>query len=228
MKGAVGPALRTLSAAPWRRAPRVLLRRPGVLASVAGAVAVLVASVAGAPLFLSSAGTAAVAAQADERCPRDTGATYAFTASPQELDPLTRDEASDPFAPLADELGPTVLWMQQRALLTPPADETRSTPVVLLARDGSLDHVDILEGSPGPGVWITDRAAAETGLGAGDRAIFEPDVEVPIAGVYQDLAGHQLDDYWCPHDHRHDERRREHGGHGPEDRPPDRRRLEDA
>ncbi len=59
--------------APWRRAPFPLLRRPGVLATVAGASAVVVAALAAVPLFLSSAGTASIELQAAERCPRDTG-----------------------------------------------------------------------------------------------------------------------------------------------------------
>ena len=35
MAGRVGAALRTITSTPWRRAPRLLWRRPGVLATVA-------------------------------------------------------------------------------------------------------------------------------------------------------------------------------------------------
>lgn len=83
-----------LGAAPWRRAPWLLLRRPGVLAAAAGAAAVVAASSAAVPLFLSSAGTEAVTIQAAERCPRDTGATA--TVPEGDPDPLA---TPDPFAP---------------------------------------------------------------------------------------------------------------------------------
>src|SRR5262245_20343685 len=95
-------ALATLGSAPWRRAPRLLLRRPGVLATVAGACTVLVAAVAAVPLFLSSVGSGAIEVQTQERCPTDTGATH-----PTEWDdPAPRD----PFMPLADRLGPSTWW----------------------------------------------------------------------------------------------------------------------
>lgn len=49
-----------LRTAPWRRAPRLLLRRPAVLAAVAGTSALLAIAAASGPLFLSSAGAAAL------------------------------------------------------------------------------------------------------------------------------------------------------------------------
>ncbi|MGH9118732.1 MAG: hypothetical protein ACRD0A_12895, partial [Acidimicrobiales bacterium] len=57
-------AAATLTSAPWRRAPLLLLRRPIVLASAAGACLVLAASMAAVPLLLSSSGTAALERQA--------------------------------------------------------------------------------------------------------------------------------------------------------------------
>ena len=40
------------------------------------------------------------------------------------------------------------------------------THVVVLYRDGALDHLDVVEGSPRPGgVWVSDRAVAMTGVG---------------------------------------------------------------
>jgi putative ABC transport system permease protein len=58
----------------------------------------------------------------------------------------------------------------------------------------------VLDGTPGPGVWISDRAAEPTGLAQGDRArLAGTQVEVPIAGVYRDVSGPLPDDYWCSH-----------------------------
>ncbi|HEX6417997.1 MAG TPA: FtsX-like permease family protein [Acidimicrobiales bacterium] len=213
MGNRVRAALATLSTAPWRRAPLLLWRRPGVLATVAGATAMLAAPVAAIPLFLSSAGSEGIAVQAEERCPRDTGATYLTGFTAAEL----RDPPPDPFAPLAGDLEPAVSWARLGVSLARP-DGSTAPPMPLLARDGAVDHVEVVDGSPGPGLWISDRAAEITRLGAGDVAtIVDPTLtvpaprtpqmepmdgrmEVPIAGVYRDLAGPARDDdYWCSH-----------------------------
>ncbi len=56
-----------------------------------------------------------------------------------------------------------------------------------------------MDGTPGPGVWVSDRAASMTGLGGvGARATIGG-VEVPVAGVYRDMAGTTFDDFWCVH-----------------------------
>jgi putative ABC transport system permease protein len=187
-------ALDTLSSAPWRRAPWLLWRRPGVLVPTAGAAAVLAASLASVPLFLSSAGSEAVALQAAERCPRDTGATY--------LIPPRRGSllgAPDPFTPLTDGLGPSIQWGRLETWLEGP-DGSRRTPVVVLFREGALDHLDVVEGSPRPGgVWVSDRAAAMTGVGRSAPADLGG-VPTPVAGVYRDLAAGTISDpYWCSH-----------------------------
>ena len=119
--GRARAALGTLSSAPWRRAPWLLWRRPGVLVPTAGACAVLAASLASVPLFLSSAGTEAVELQAAERCPRDTGATYVVPARPG-----SQLGAPDPFTPLADQLGPSVQWGRLETSLEGP-DPSRRT-----------------------------------------------------------------------------------------------------
>jgi putative ABC transport system permease protein len=203
-------ALATLSSAPWRRAPWLLRRRPGVLATVAGASAVLAASLAAVPLFLSSVGTESVSVQAAERCPRDTGASVA-TGFSDPGDGSRPDLGSDPFTPLADDLGPSLLWFAQPVALA-RGDGSGDVPAVLLTRDGALDHVDVIDGRPGPGLWISDRAASSAGLGRGDRATLVRDAslgdpaggpsapaDAPVAGVYRDLAGPVDDDYWCAH-----------------------------
>jgi putative ABC transport system permease protein len=207
-------AIGLLALAPWRRAPLLLWRRPGVLATVAGACAVLSASAAAVPLFLSSVGTEAIAVQSAERCPRDTGATYQDDVTAAAL----RARPEDPYAPLAAQLGPTESWaLAGVSLARPDGSRVRTMPV--LARDDFLGHVEVLDGGPGPGLWISDRAAEITRLGAGDVATVvggsipdqgfagrpynrpvEGRAEGPIVGVYRDLAGSATDDdYWCAH-----------------------------
>jgi hypothetical protein len=148
----------------------LFLRRPGVLAAVGRASAVLAASVAGVPLFLSSAGSESVAVQAAERCPRDTGVSYpagfaVAGASPDAIEAqgdgivppqLARlgpgDTPADPFEPLGEELGPSVLWLVRRDAGLRFADGSSEMTVAVLARDGALDHVEVLDGSRGPGL----------------------------------------------------------------------------
>jgi putative ABC transport system permease protein len=170
-----------------------MLRRAGVMAMVAGAAVVLVAPLAAVPLFLSSVGTASVAVQTDERCPRDTGASY---TTPVATDDLATPSA-DPLGPIAD-LGPTTRWMRSDIVRLTGADPAAATQAVVMARDGAPDHVDVVAGTPGPGAWLTDRAATETGLGPGDTATIGG-APVPVRGVYRDLAGKTVDDFWCAH-----------------------------
>lgn len=183
-------AFDTLTSTPWRRAPWLLWRRPGVLLPTAGAAAVLAASLASVPLFLSSAGTEAVQLQAEERCPRDTGATW--LVPPGNGSAL---DAPDPFGPVADDLGPSTQWGRIETTLTGPADTTEA---VVLVRDGALDHVDVVQGEPGAdGVWLSDRGVLLTGA---DGTVELGGVELPVAGVYRDLtAGTVSDRYWCAH-----------------------------
>ena len=52
-----------LRTAPWVRAPGLLLRRPVLLAAIAGTFALLAVAAASGPLFLSSVGAAALQRQ---------------------------------------------------------------------------------------------------------------------------------------------------------------------
>ncbi len=194
MRARVRTAISTVRLVPWRRAPFLSLRRPGVLASVAGASALLAAALASVPVFLSSVGTEAVAVQAGDRCSRDTGATYGFL--PTEANVTA--PAPDPFAPLGADLGPTVRSVRAETSLGDPATGI-DEPVVVVSRDGALDHVEVVEGTPGPGVWVSDRGASMTGLGGVGARATVGGVEVPVAGVYRDMAGTTFDDFWCVH-----------------------------
>ncbi len=197
MSGRVRTAFATVSSPPWRRAPWLLRRRPGILAMVAGATMVLVAPLAAVPLFLSSVGTASVAVQAAERCPRDTGASYTVLLAPSEA----AAPAGDPIGPLRGALGPVTRWSATENLVRLSGPDPRDdTQAVVLARDGAGDHIEVLAGTPGagPGAWLTDRAAEATGLGPGDVATIDG-AAVPVVGVYRDLAAPTVDDYWCAH-----------------------------
>ncbi|MFL6205981.1 MAG: hypothetical protein ACJ739_11580 [Acidimicrobiales bacterium] len=180
-----------LRTAPWRRAPLLLRRAPGVMAAVAGACAVLAASLAAVPLFSSSVGSASVAQQVGERCPRDTGVTRAGELTPSSV----RTPPPDPFAPVENRLRPRGGWAHVDGVPFQPLGGDRLR-ITLLARDGGLDHVDVIDRAPGRGAWISDRLADLTGLGAGDVTTVGT-TSVPIAGVYRDLSGTSVDPFWC-------------------------------
>ena len=192
MGSGLGRALSTLTSAPWRRAPILLRRRPGVLVTVAAACAVMTTSLAAVPLFLSSVGTESVALQASERCPRDTGVSLHFAPTPSAV----TSPPADPLTPLRGELGPTNRWARIGGAFAAGADPAVVERASLLTRDGAHDHVDVLETAPGPGVWVSDRATELLGLHAGDVARIG-DREVPVTGVYRDISGNTVDDFWC-------------------------------
>ncbi|HTE72531.1 MAG TPA: hypothetical protein VK640_04940 [Actinomycetes bacterium] len=194
MGGRLRAAFATLWSPPWRRAPWLLWRRAGVMAMVAGAGVVLVAPVTAVPLFLSSVGTASVAVQADERCPRDTGVSYTASVA-------TADAAStrvDPLRALAGDVGPVTRWARSEPVQLAGPGSDDDTAAVVLTRDGATDHIEILEGTAGRGALLADRAAQATGLGPGDMATISG-AAVPVTGVYRDLAGIRVDEAWCTH-----------------------------
>ena len=192
MGSGLGRALSTLTSAPWRRAPILLRGRPGVLVTVAAACAVMTTSLAAVPLFLSSVGTESVALQASERCPRDTGISLHFVPTASAL----TSPPADPFTPLRDHLGPTNRWARIDGALAAGADPTIVERASLLTRDGAHDHVEVLETTPGQGLWVSDRATELLGLHAGDVARIG-DRDVRVTGVYRDLSGNTADDFWC-------------------------------
>lgn len=191
MSGRFRAALATLASPPWRRAPTLLGRQPGVLAAVVGACAVMAAAASSVPLFVSSVGTAANQVQADERCGPETGATVFADTRASAL----RHPGPDPFDVVAAHLGPTDRWVQAEGTRLAGATPDRDIEVSLMARDDAAAHIDVLEGG-GDGLWISDRAAHQSGLGVGDLARIG-EADVAVTAVYRDLAALTVDSYWC-------------------------------
>ena len=160
---------------------------------MAAACAVMTTSLAAVPLFLSSVGTESVALQASERCPRDTGVSLHFAPTPSAV----TSPPADPLTPLRGDLGPTNRWARIGGAFAAGADPDVVEARRLLARDGAHDHVEVLETAAGPG---------RVGERSGDRAARAPrrrrrhgsvTVEVPVTGVYRDISGNTVDDFWC-------------------------------
>ena len=192
-------AAATLTSAPWRRAPLLLLGRPAVLVSAAGACLVLAASMVAVPLFLSSSGTAALERQAAERCSAASGATLYATSEVSSF-----AAAAEATARSRPELGPGIVtYLPLITLSVTPPGGGAAWLSQLLSRTGAEDHIDVVERADvdGAGVWVPDRLAASAGIHAGDEigiSSLGAPVMVPVAGVYRDLLGQSLDGFWCP------------------------------
>ena len=71
--------------------------------------------------------------------------------------------------------------------------------VQLVSRTGAEDHIEILDGTPGPGAWLPDVVAEDLAVGPGDETtvtIDETSVPVTVAAVYRDLRADR-DRHWC-------------------------------
>jgi putative ABC transport system permease protein len=216
-----------LTAAPWRRAPLLLLRgNSAVLAALLFAGLILGAATAATPLFLSSVRNAALAEQLAQRCAAEYG--FGVMTSGPLGGPITELEAA------SAELGSRHGWPAGRQLLArrdatvrnagaraphlgepvltmsgPPVQLTRlvgdSAGATgggrLLYRDAFLEHIRRLDTAPGVhGVWLPSEEAAQLGARPGDRIAVSLEGRTglaPVAGVYKDLNRLAPDAYWC-------------------------------
>lgn len=194
-----------LTTAPWRRAPALLLRTPGVFLACVAAAGVLGTAAASGVLFLSSTGTAALHNEAALVCPE--AGEPAITAV-QDMYRLTIPARSPAGLPAADR----AIRGSLRSAGLPAPDlvatsyasiaGARTDTVMLFAREGSRQHVDLLTPSPGPGVLVPQSFATAHGLGAGSTLALGA-ARVRVAGVFRDLApsafdpAYRLPRYWC-------------------------------
>ncbi|MDQ0380390.1 ABC transporter permease [Amycolatopsis thermophila] len=181
--------------APWARAPWMLLRQPAVAVAIAAAAFLVALPAAAAALFLSAAGNASLRDQIADACPAYTGAHVQggvrFDNGGPPLDERVRSLAAE--GATVPRLSAPVVTLTSRARA---GDGT----VSLVARDRFADHVTVLDGGRGPGVWLPDGFAAERGIHVGDRVPVSQEnhtVPMPVAAIYQDLRAQPDQPYWC-------------------------------
>ncbi|HEY6749583.1 MAG TPA: FtsX-like permease family protein [Mycobacteriales bacterium] len=178
-----------LQTEPWRRAPRLLLRHRAVLAAIAGTCALLAIAAASGPLFLSSAGAAALQRRVAEQCPEADRPR--LLASPRSGEATTR-------AVTAAGL-PAPYRVVVDGISAPFGVNTTPTGLTLYFRDDVFDHVRKVTGG-GEGLWVSDLDAQRFRVKVGDR-IAVGRLSIPVAGLYEDLAGpglgRTLPPYWC-------------------------------
>ena len=202
---------------PWTRAPLLGLRSTAAVVAVLVTTAILACAVASAPLFLSSARSAALQQQLAGRCAEvgmpQTG-VVSLLVDPQTGQPLHGDGRSAP--PVDTAL--TRAWQAagyqpQPVLATGYIGSTmpQSDPMLFTGPDGAqlpekltvffrpsiAQHVTVVDRAPGDGVLVPASVAEHDRLSPGDTVSFSGQ-QVQVAGIYRDLAVANADDpYWC-------------------------------
>jgi putative ABC transport system permease protein len=191
----------------WRKAPFVLRRFPGVLASLVAAAALLALAAAASPLFVSASASAAVGDELDRLTLFGAGvyATMTGPVAPDDVEAAGNPTFAERTAALEDATVDTPhLGGIVSTILGPEisaAGEGRDDlGVRLLARTDALDHVTKVEGG-GEGVWIADTTAEELGIRPGDElrlglGTTPRDATVRVAGVYRALFLDPHTPYW--------------------------------
>jgi putative ABC transport system permease protein len=200
----------------WRKAPLALFRYPGLFAAVAAGCLLLVVAAAAYPLFISATASDLVNSQLQRATVTrfSGGITYEREELPfgklapsgsnegllyEQLDTMFRQRAAR-----NDLLGPTLANIVGGTVSVSPAGRpVQQRTGRLFAGDQALQHVRILEGTDGDGVWLPDLIARALHLGVGDRVHLSDQgghsVGLVIDGVYRSLytyTAEPLPGYW--------------------------------
>ncbi|MGY1600902.1 FtsX-like permease family protein [Geodermatophilus sp. SYSU D00815] len=195
---------------PWSRAPWLGLRSPAAVVAVLVTSAILACAVASAPLFLSSARSAALQEQLAPQCAEAgwqiTGGGYAVPVgtAPEEIADLAdgqrlawqdRGLESEPVRLIDRAIG-SGGNPQFGMLVQDPAGARLSQPANVIWRPGITQHVAAVESSDTSGVWLPASYAEAARAGIGDT-ITMGGLTVPVAGIYTDLFETDPGPYWC-------------------------------
>jgi putative ABC transport system permease protein len=178
-----------------------------VLFSVIGAATILSIVAALTPLFLSSSSSAALQRELEGRCPASiAGSTTLFGSDPlnppESMGDLIEQnrnvlrERTPAHAALAE---PEVILRGTVVNVTPGDGGTPLTGR-FLARDNFRDHIELVRGEHGPGVYVDDVLAEHLGVAPGDSFAFTAGSttgQVEIQAVYAGLYDRLDDPYWC-------------------------------
>jgi len=195
----------------WAKAPFVLFRFPGLLAALVLGALLLSLAAAASPLFLSATSSGQVTSEISVGVVTRYGAGVAYSSEGQKLNLKVpgigdvRQRQEELFTERVSQspyLGPTIRSVLGPIVtLTPAKGRPRGGPRVgrIFAREGAVDHIVVVSGREGPGVWLPNHVAA-MGVGPGDRVLLqfeqgEP-VEVPVDGVYEALHAQPRQGFW--------------------------------
>jgi len=188
--------------APWTRAPLLGLRQPAAVLAVLVTSAILACAVASAPLFLSSARSAALQQQLADQCAEagwvqdgvgvdraDAGTTEALVTAWAE-----QGRPAEPVLATAALVGRE--RFAEGAAVTTASGNEASLPVAVYFRPAALDHVEVVARQPGSGLWLPASYAEGAGIALGDR-ITVAGTPVDVVGLYRDLFSVDAGPYWC-------------------------------
>ena len=192
------------------------------MAAALGAAAfVAVLPVAAAPLFLSAAQNATLHRQVSTTCPWSVGVritnSLELTSVPYLMDGaeifqrrndvITAASAPGLSAPVISLVGDVVVDPVGRPSLDP-----NIRGLNLVGSSDFADHVEVVEGPVGKGIWVPDTFAAAQGLRVGDQvrigqrsqvsSRFEGvpaprTYDVPVAAIFRDLRSLPDQPHWC-------------------------------
>lgn len=177
---------------PFTRAPVLLFKSPAVFSAIAGAAAILSLVAASTPLFLSSAGSAALNRELAGRCPASYQfSVTAFLAAEQERDVLEQafdiPRTLDPVRTVEGSLGQGRL-----------GDERQ--PMKLMYRTDFADDLEVIDRIDGQGLWMGERLAGWLGASPGDVIdVSNGSVtsKIPLVAITTDLFDRRSEPAWC-------------------------------
>lgn len=209
-----GPVVIPSGRPPWRKAPTRLFRRPALFAALALGGILVTLTAAAAPLFVAASESELLTSTiADPILTRyRVGIMYHATHVPfSEPAPdggsLTQERGAAFAAEAARSpvLGPTLAsFAAPPVFVTGVGGADGSSPPIsgrLFAGDEALDHVQIIAGSPGEGVWLPDLIASAVGARPGDEVELHDgarSVRVHVDGIFQAVYSAPPDGYWQP------------------------------
>ena len=186
--------------AAWTKAPVRLLRLPTLGAAVASGAAVLALATASAPLFLASAGNAAVTLSLEGVTPEAGGLSVETAGVPDRRTFQPADAALRAATAGVGRLAePTLFGLASVFGASANGEQVRAR---MLTRDGFGEHIEVIDSAPGArGVWLPDSVAEQLRLEPGDTVTVgfgEEEAQAPVAGIYVDLRSARLTEYWQP------------------------------
>jgi putative ABC transport system permease protein len=206
---------------PWTRAPLLAFGEPAVILAVLAATAILACASASAALFLSSAATESLHRTSLANC-RDSSYP-ALKYGPLTAIPPDRVEQvslDGRFQPQNAPNVPDLAGLDRKAVaastgagLPAPyhvAVADRSIPTGFGGRAGggllfyspaATANITALRRGPAHGVWLPAAQATRLSVRAGQSVTIgfngAPTIQVPVAGIYQDLWRAPTTPYWC-------------------------------
>jgi putative ABC transport system permease protein len=198
----------------WRKAPTVLLRQPGLFAALALGAVLLAVTLSAYPLFLSANASQLVDAAIRDPTVTRFGAGLMYRNEGLPLDATIKVGGTT--VPVRRWMGRTFTEMARSPYLGPVVSSVFGPPVevssvarpdstrtgTLFSGTGALEHVQVLSGAEGPGVWLPDLVADPLHVGPGDRIelSFEggPPARVSVDGVFRALYALPRTGYWRP------------------------------